>query len=74
MKEVLQIIEIILAILLMTSILLQQRGTGLGGAFGGEGFAYRGRRGVEGFLFNSTVVLAILFTGVAIAIVLVIRS
>ena len=53
--------QIILAIALMAAILLQQRGTGLGGAFGGEVTAYRSRRGIERTLFRMTVVLAILF-------------
>ena len=39
--------QMILAIALIASILLQQRGTGLGGAFGGEVTAYRSRRGIE---------------------------
>ncbi len=74
MKEVFQIIEMIVAILLLVVILLQQRGTGLGGAFGSEGFVYRSRRGVERFLFQATVGLALLFVGIAIAILIVIRG
>jgi preprotein translocase subunit SecG len=51
----------ILAIALIASILLQQRGTGLGGAFGGEVTAYRSRRGIERTLFRMTVLLSVLF-------------
>jgi preprotein translocase subunit SecG len=51
----------ILAAALIASILLQQRGTGLGGAFGGEVTAYRSRRGIERTLFRLTIVLAVLF-------------
>jgi preprotein translocase subunit SecG len=51
----------ILAAALVASILLQQRGTGLGGAFGGEVTAYRSRRGIERTLFRLTIVLAVLF-------------
>ena len=43
------------------SILLQQRGAGVGGAFGGEVTAYRSRRGIERTLFRLTIVLAILW-------------
>jgi preprotein translocase subunit SecG len=57
----LTIAQMILAIALIASILLQQRGTGLGGAFGGEVTAYRSRRGIERTLFRLTVVLAVLF-------------
>ena len=53
--------QMILAIALIASILLQQRGTGLGGAFGGEVTAYRSRRGIERTLFRLTIVLAVLF-------------
>jgi preprotein translocase subunit SecG len=51
----------ILAVALITAILLQQRGTGLGGAFGGEVTAYRSRRGIERTLFRLTIVLGVLF-------------
>jgi preprotein translocase subunit SecG len=51
----------ILAVALIASILLQQRGTGLGGAFGGEVTAYRSRRGIERTLFRLTILLAVLF-------------
>lgn len=61
MQTPLLLAQVILAIALMASILLQQRGTGLGGAFGGEVTAYRSRRGIERTLFRMTVVLAILF-------------
>lgn len=67
MQNILSYIQIILAILLTASILLQHRGTSLGGAFGGEGNVYRSRRGAEKFLFYATIVLAILFVGFAIA-------
>lgn len=66
------IIQIIIAVLLMTAILLQQRGAGLSGAFGGgEGGAYSTRRGIEKLLFTSTIILAILFFGVSIVRLLV---
>ena len=53
--------QAILGIALIASILLQQRGTGLGGAFGGEVTAYRSRRGIERTLFRLTILLAVLF-------------
>ena len=51
----------LLAVALIAAILLQQRGTGLGGAFGGEVTAYRSRRGIERTLFRLTIGLAVLF-------------
>lgn len=55
--------QIILSILLITVILLQQRGSSLGGAFGGDNFsaAFSKRRGGELFLFRTSIVLAVLF-------------
>lgn len=53
-------IELIISLALIASIMLQHRGTGLGGAFAGEANVYRSKRGIEKFLFNSTIALAIL--------------
>jgi len=60
---VLPYIQIALSVLLIATILLQQRGSSLGGAFGGDNFsaAFHKRRGSELFLFRLTIVLAILF-------------
>ena len=61
--SVLPYIQITLAILLVAAILLQQRGSSLGGAFGGDNFssAFNKRRGAEEFLFRLSIGLAILF-------------
>lgn len=60
---ILPYIQIILSILLVAAILLQQRGSSLGGAFGGDNFsaAFHTRRGLEKVLFQATIVLGILF-------------
>lgn len=71
MTKILDYAQIIIALLLMASILLQHRGTSLGGAFGGEGNVYRSRRGAEKFLYYATIVLALIFIGLAIANLLV---
>lgn len=63
--------QIILAVLLVSAILLQARGTGLGAAFGGSGNVYRTKRGAEKKLFQLTIVLSILFFGVALVNALV---
>lgn len=62
----LQIAQIAVSVLLIISILLQNRGAGLGGIFGGEGNIYRTKRGVEKGLFVSTIIFAIIFFGLAI--------
>jgi preprotein translocase subunit SecG len=64
--KLINIILIILAIFLIVAILLQQRGTALGGAFGGEGNVYRTRRGAERMLFIFTIIISCLFVGIAI--------
>ena len=68
-QALLPYIEITLAILLVAGIILQNRGASLGGAFGGDNFAstFYKRRGAEKFLFNATIVIAILFVASAIA-------
>ncbi len=64
---VLPYIEIVLSVLLVASVLLQQTGASLGGAFGGDNFsaAYHTRRGSEKWLFWATIVLGVLFAGTA---------
>jgi preprotein translocase subunit SecG len=59
--------QIIVSIALMTSILMQARGTGLSGAFGGDSAVYRSRRGIERRLWQFTIVLAILFAVFSLA-------
>ena len=67
----LNIIQIIIGVLLIIVILLQQRGTGLGSAFGGEGGFYRTRLGIEKILLVSTIALGVaLFTTAIINILL----
>ncbi len=61
--------EIAFSLLLIVGVVLQQRGAGLGGAFGGDNFAstFYKRRGAEKFLFNATIVVSVLFVATAIA-------
>lgn len=60
------ILQAIIAILLATSILMQNRGSGLGAVFGGDFGGYHTKRGFEKFLFRGSVGLAILFAIVAL--------
>lgn len=55
-----------MAILLIVTVLLQRQGSGLSGAFGGEGEFHHTKRGAEKYLFIATVILAILFFGTAL--------
>lgn len=56
-------LQIIAGILMIITILLQQRGTGLSGVFGGGGDVFRTKRGLEKILFWATIVLAAVFLG-----------
>ncbi len=66
MKDQLLITQIIISVLLVILILLQQRGTALGSAFGGEGEVYSTRRGIQKKLMYGTVVLTTAFIVLAI--------
>jgi protein translocase SecG subunit len=59
--KILLIAQIVVSVFLIIFILLQQRGTALGSAFGGGGGFYATRRGIQKKLFWATVVLGALF-------------
>ena len=61
MKPAIYLIQIILGILLIVVIIIQQKGAGLGSAFGADLGFYRTKRGAEKLLFYATIVLAIAF-------------
>lgn len=63
--------QIILSLLLITGILLQQRGTGLSSSFGGSSMEYSTKRGAEKIIFYATIVLAVLFISVSVARLLI---
>lgn len=60
------IVQIVIALLMVVAILLQSRGAGLSGTFGGDSAVYTTRRGPEKFLYWLTVVLAVIFVGLAV--------
>ncbi len=61
MNPFLSIGQIVVGLALMAAILLQARGTGLSGTFGGDSAVYRSRRGVERRLWQFTILLIVLF-------------
>ena len=61
MNPILAIGQIILSVALIAAILMQARGTGLSGTFGGDSAVYRSRRGVERRLWQFTILLLVLF-------------
>lgn len=66
MKTFVEIAQAVIAILLILSILSQQRSAGLSATFGGSGGFHVSKRGAEKVLFNLTIILAILFVSTAI--------
>lgn len=71
MKNSILLVQIILSVMLISLILLQAKGVGLGRAWGGGGDFYKSRRGVEKFVFQSTVVVTFLFLASSILNLLV---
>ncbi len=61
MENPLIIIQIVVSVLLIVCILLQQRGTAMGSAFGDSGKSYGTRRGIQNKLFWATVILGAVF-------------
>jgi preprotein translocase subunit SecG len=59
--------QILLSIALIAAILMQARGTGLSGTFGGDSAVYRSRRGIERRLWQFTILLLVLFVVFALA-------
>jgi len=60
--SLISIVQMVLSVLLIIVILLQQKGSGLGAAFGGSGGSVHAtRRGVDKVLHQATVVISILF-------------
>ena len=62
----LYLLQIVVSVFLITAILLQAKGTGLGSAWGGEGKSYHSKRGMEKVLFKITIGLASLYVFIAL--------
>lgn len=61
-------LQVIASIILIGLILVQERSSGLSSLFGGAaGTPYQTRRGAEKLIFNATIIIGIIFVGLAIA-------
>jgi preprotein translocase subunit SecG len=69
--SILQAATLISAVLLMITILLQQRGASLGAGFGSSGELFTTRRGMDKSLYEATIILAVVFVGSLLAGLLV---
>jgi len=67
LSDILPYIQIVISILLAAAVLLQHSSAGIGAGLGGDNFSttFHTRRGFEKFLFNSTIILGILFAAVS---------
>jgi preprotein translocase subunit SecG len=71
-KIYIDIALIITSLALITSVILQNKGVGLGGFTGGDsGGVFSARRGIEKTLFWITIILSVLFFILTMAAVLV---
>ena len=66
MKTILPYIQISISILLIISVLLQGKGAGLSNVFGGASAIHQTKRGADKFLHITTIVLGVLFLGLAV--------
>lgn len=66
MNNLILIAQIIIAALIIVTILMQNRSSGLGAVFGGGGAGYHTKRGLEKGLHIATIVLVILFVLVGV--------
>lgn len=69
-QQILLVVQIIVAVALVATVLLQQKGSGVGGVFGGESAVYRSRRGVEKMLHYGSIVCAVLLGVISLTLVL----
>lgn len=73
-QRILSLIQLVVGIVLVVAILTQNKGVGLSNVFGGGGTVYRTKRGLEKWLFYSTIALAIIFVGLSLTVVLVSKA
>ncbi|MCR4277349.1 MAG: preprotein translocase subunit SecG [Candidatus Roizmanbacteria bacterium] len=66
MKNFLLILNIIFSVLIVTFILIQGRGAGLGSAWGGGGEMFQTRRGMEKIVLWLTTVFIVIFLAVSL--------
>lgn len=71
MDVYLRIVLMVVSVVLIGLVMLQAKGSGLGGIFGGDGGVYKTRRGVERTVYNATIVFSAVFLTISLVIVLI---
>jgi preprotein translocase subunit SecG len=64
--SLLNVVQILISVALIAVILLQVKGQGMGGVFGGASTGFRTRRGLEKTLFQATIGLIAVFVLISI--------
>ncbi|MBM3256811.1 MAG: preprotein translocase subunit SecG [Candidatus Liptonbacteria bacterium] len=65
--KIISLIQVLISLAIIGLILLQERSGGMSGLMGGgEGSVYQTRRGLEKGAFYATIVLCVLFVGLAV--------
>lgn len=72
LESILRVTQLVLAVVMTISILLQQQGAGMGAGFGDTGGGFKTtRRGIEKTLYNITIVVSIIFFTISLLIVII---
>jgi len=74
LENYLYLAQIVISVVLIVAILLQAKGASLGGIFGGDGTAYRSRRGVEKTLYYATIGLSVAFFALSLLMILLLNE
>ncbi|MEI6266497.1 MAG: preprotein translocase subunit SecG [bacterium] len=70
MKNIFEIIIVVFSIFVVIAILLQQKGSGLSGVFGGSDVSYLSKRGAEKFLVYFTIFCVIVICISALSLII----
>ncbi len=68
LQNILLYVQIAICLILVISVLLQNRAEGLGKMFGGGGEVFRTKRGLEKFLYYFTITLIVLLILISLLI------
>lgn len=71
MRPFLTIFQVVISILLIITVLVQEKGVGLSASFGGGGEFYRSKRGIDRLLFIVTIVFSVLFIATSVTFIFV---